>query len=185
MYGPRFESALVFACSHHHGQERKGSGAPYITHPLAVSSIVGQFGGDEDQAIAGLFHDLMEDCGVTERQIATRYGERVASIVMACTDTTERPKPPWRERKEAHVAHVRHKPAHVKLVIAADKLHNALCILSDRRRPSIGESVWDLFNADRNSVRWYYRAMASALNTGWDHDLGRELSAIVDRLQED
>lgn len=183
MYGPRFESALAFACSHHHGQRRKGSGAPYITHPLAVSSIVGQYGGDEDQAIAALLHDVMEDCEVTREQIQTRYGERVASIVAACTDTTETPKPPWRARKEAHIAKVRDKSSDVKLVVAADKMHNAICILRDRRR--VGETIWDRFSADKDSVLWYYRAMSNALLEGWDHDLGRELVFTVDAMHSE
>ncbi len=185
MYGPRFESALAYACSQHHGQRRKGSGAPYITHPLAVASIVGQYGGDEDQAIAALLHDVMEDCDVSREAIAARYGERVAGIVDACTDTTETPKPPWRPRKEAHIAKVRTKPAPIKLVIAADKMHNALSILRDRGRPSVGEAIWDRFTADKASVLWYYRAMADALADGWDHDLAAELSRVVDRMHVD
>ncbi len=182
MYGPRFESALAFACSQHHGQQRKGSGAPYIIHPLAVASIVGQYGGDEDQAIGALLHDVMEDCDVTREQIAARYGGVVAEIVVACTDSVEREKPPWRPRKEAHIAHVRNASPHAKLVVAADKMHNALSILRDRRREAIGESVWDRFSADRDSVLWYYRAMAVALAHDWPHDLAKELAATVDRL---
>ena len=182
MYGPRFESALAFACSQHHGQSRKGSDAPYITHPLAVASIVGQYGGDEDQAIAALLHDVMEDCGVTRMQIAARYGEWVAEMVAACTDTTEEPKPPWRARKEAHIAKVKVLAPDVKLVIAADKMHNALTINRDRRRPSVGDAVWDRFTADRDSGLWYYRNMAEALATDWDHDLVRELRITVDLL---
>ena len=183
MYGPRFESALAFACSQHHGQRRKGSGAPYITHPLAVASIVGQYGGDEDQAIAALLHDVMEDCGVTREQVHDRYGERVAEIVVACTDTTEIPKPPWRARKEAHIEKVRGKAAEVKLVIAADKMHNALCILRDRRR--VGETIWDRFTADKAGVLWYYRTMSNAIREGWDSELARELVATVDALHQD
>jgi (p)ppGpp synthase/HD superfamily hydrolase len=184
MYGPRFESALAFACSQHHGQMRKGSGAPYITHPIAVASIVGQYGGDEDLAIAALLHDVMEDCGVTRAQIAGRYGERVARIVDACTDTIEQPKPPWRARKEAHIAKVRGQDGDVKLVVAADKMHNALTIIRDRRRASVGAAVWERFTADREAVLWYYRAMADALVDGWKHELGLELHATVDVLYE-
>ena len=184
MYGPRFESALAFACSQHHGQRRKGSGAPYVTHPLAVASIVGQYGGDEDQAIAGLLHDVMEDCGVTRQQLADRYGERVAAIVDACTDTTEQPKPPWRARKEAHIAKVRKQPAEVKLVISADKLHNAVCIVRDSRRASVGADVWERFTADRDGVLWYYRAMAAALVEGWQHELVDELRTMVGQLEK-
>ena len=149
---------------------------------MAVASIVGQYGGDEDQAIAALLHDVIEDCGVAESRIRDRYGSRVAAIVAACTDTTERPKPPWRPRKEAHIAKVRGQPAEVKLVMAADKLHNALCILRDGRRPSVGEQVWSRFSADKPDVLWYYAAMADAIGEGWDHELHGELKHAVARL---
>ena len=80
VWGPRFESALMFACCRHYGQIRKGNGSPYITHPLGVAALVGEYGGDEDQAIAALLHDLLEDCGVKLEEISSRFGERVASI---------------------------------------------------------------------------------------------------------
>lgn len=180
-YGPRFESALTFACFCHYGQRRKGSGAPYVIHPLAVAAIVGQYGGDEDQAIAALLHDVLEDCDIAHDDIAERYGEHVAAIVAACTDATARPKPPWRGRKEAHIERVRHQPAEVKLVIAADKLHNAGSILRDRRR--VGEKVWDRFSADKDDVLWYYRTMAAALAEGWAHALVDELKHTVGQME--
>ncbi len=179
MYGPRFESALAFATSAHFGQRRKGSGAPYITHPMAVASIAAQYGADEDQAIAALLHDVMEDCGVTRETIASRYGDRVATIVVACTDTVEDPKPPWRPRKEEHIRRARTESDETKLVMAADKLHNALSILRDRRKASVGDTVWNRFSADRPDVLWYYRTMTEALRNGWDHELGAELAHTV------
>jgi (p)ppGpp synthase/HD superfamily hydrolase len=182
MFGPRFEAAIVHASSLHFGQRRKGSGGPYITHPLTVASIVGEYGGDEDQAIAAVLHDVMEDCGVSRLTLASRYGERVADIVVACTDTTDRPKPPWRARKEAHIAKVRIEVGDVKLVIAADKLHNAESIARDLRRKSVGAAVWDRFSVQREEVIWYYRTMAEALADGWDHEIAGELAAAVDRL---
>ncbi len=182
MFGPRFEAALVHATQLHFGQRRKGSGAPYIIHPLAVSSLVGQYGGDEDQAIAALLHDVMEDCGVTRAELAQRHGERVARIVEACTDTTEQPKPPWRQRKEAHVAKVAAEPAEIKLVLAADKLHNATSIAADLRKGSVGEQVWSRFRADRKSVLWYYHAMVDALADGWSHEIVAELRYTVSQL---
>lgn len=182
MYGPRFDSALAFASGCHFGQRRKGSGAPYITHPLAVAAIVGSYGGDEDQAVAALLHDVMEDCGVSRQTIGDRYGERVAAIVEACTDSTERPKPPWRPRKEAHIAHVRDQAEHIKLVMAADKLHNAQSILRDLRRRSVGEVVWRRFSAEKGEVLWYYRAITDALGHGWQHELHEELVEVVAEL---
>lgn len=181
-YGPRFESALAYAATLHHGQTRKGNGAPYIVHPLAVASLVGSYGGDEDQVIAALLHDVLEDCDVEASALERRYGERVTRIVVACTDTTERPKPAWRPRKEAHVARVRDEQPDVKLVIAADKLHNALSILRDCRRDDVGEQVWDRFSASRAEVLWYYRAMRDAIASGWNHPLARELDHVVSEL---
>jgi len=184
MYGPRFAAALDYACRQHHGQRRKGSDSPYITHPLAVASLIGDYGGSEDQAIAGLLHDVMEDCGVARQDIAERFGEPIAAIVAACTDTTQKPKPPWRPRKEAYVAHLRDQPAHIKLVVACDKLHNAQSILRDRRRASVGETVWDRFSATRDDVRWYYGAVVDALGAGWSHELLDELRRTVAQLSE-
>ncbi len=184
MYGPRFESACVFACSRHHGQRRKGSGAPYVTHPMGVASLVGDYGGNEDQAIAALLHDVMEDCGVTKEEIAARYGERVANIVDACTDTTESPKPPWRERKEKHLALVRNKPADVKLVLSCDKLHNASTIWRDLGRPSVGDAVWSRFRASKPEVLWYYRTMLEALGDGWEHEVLGELDRVVTAIED-
>ncbi|MEM9696372.1 MAG: HD domain-containing protein [Myxococcota bacterium] len=183
LYGPRFEAALGYAAQLHFAQRRKGAGAPYIIHPLAVASLVGQYGGDEDQAIAALLHDTIEDCGVTEPTLAARFGDRVARMVAAATDDATTPRPPWRERKERHIAHVHGLDADAKLVIAADKLHNALSIQRDRRRPEVGETVWDRFSADREAVRWYYRAMTAALADGWDQPILAELRDVVSQLE--
>ena len=181
-YGPRFESALGWASALHFGQERKGNGAPYIVHPLAVASLVAEYGGDEDQAIAALLHDVMEDCGVSADELEARYGPRVARIVAQCTDTTERPKPAWRPRKEAHLAELRRAPDEVKLVVAADKLHNAQCIVRDLRRPSVGAELWSRFRASRQELLWYYRAALEALADGWEHELLGELREAVGEL---
>ncbi len=182
-YGEAFAKALAFATRAHEGQVRKGAGSPYITHPLAVASLVGEYGGDEEQAIAALLHDVMEDCGVERDEIAREFGERVARIVAACTDSTAQPKPPWRARKEAHVAHVRGEPADVKLVLAADKLHNATSILRDLGRRSVGDAVWSRFRASKPEVIWYYRAMIDALADGWDSELVEELRRVVARME--
>ncbi|MCC6522814.1 MAG: bifunctional (p)ppGpp synthetase/guanosine-3',5'-bis(diphosphate) 3'-pyrophosphohydrolase [Polyangiaceae bacterium] len=183
-WGARFEEALTFAAARHAGQVRKGNGAPYITHPLAVASIVGEFGGDEEQAVAALLHDVMEDCQVSAEEIAATFGAGVAEIVEHCTDTTEHPKPPWRPRKEAHLAKLATLPARAKLVIAADKLHNALATVRDLDRPSVGPVVWSRFRAGRDEVLWYYRAAHAALATDWDHEIVRELGRAVAELEK-
>src|SRR5947209_2209991 len=123
----RFEDALVFATQLHAGQRRKGSATPYVAHLLAVAAIVLENEGNEDEAIAALLHDAIEDQGgaPTREMIRERFGNRVVEIVDGCTDAEVIPKPPWRARKEAYIAHLRGATPSVRLVSAADKLHNA------------------------------------------------------------
>ena len=178
----RFDQATAFAIDKHRPQERKGSGAPYVTHLFAVAGLVGEYGGDEEQMIAGLLHDVMEDQGVTSEELSALFGERVARIVVACTDATVIPKPPWRPRKEEHVKKLRSQPADVKLVATADKLHNAASIVRDLANPHVGMTVWTRFSAPRVDSLWYYRAVADALRSEWDHPILRELDDTIARL---
>lgn len=173
--GERFEKALVYAARLHATQVQKGSGRPYVGHLLGVASLVIQYGGDEDQAIAALLHDAVEDQGglPTLRAIRRKFGARVADIVAGCSDSFTTPKPPWRERKETYIAHVRHAPADVRLVSAADKLDNARTILADLRR--IGDRVWLRFKGRKDGTLWYYREILGAFK-----DAGRD--ALVEEL---
>src|SRR5262245_55193292 len=123
----RFEEALIFTTHLHAGQMKKGTQTPYISHLLAVASLVITQGGNENEAIAALLHDAVEDQGgrPTLELIRGRFGKKVASIVKGCTDTDVKPKPPWRKRKERYLTHLRSASRSVKLVAAADKLDNA------------------------------------------------------------
>src|SRR5579872_1354566 len=125
--GPRFEEALLFATRKHAGQTRNATSVPYIAHLLSVAGLVLEAGGDEDLAIAALLHDVVEDCGGAPmlEEVRSRFGERVAHVVEGCTDTDLDPKPPWRQRKEDYLKHLQMADADVRLVSAADKLHNA------------------------------------------------------------
>lgn len=131
----RFEEALAYAVRLHASQNRKGTETPYVAHLLGVVALVLEDGGDEDEAIAALLHDAIEDQGdkVTLEQVRSRFGERVARIVQGCTDADTIPKPPWKKRKESYVEHVRHAPPDVRRVSLADKLNNAQAILRDYR----------------------------------------------------
>lgn len=174
-YGPRAREALLLAFDLHARQTRKGRPIPYITHLLAVAAIVGEHGGDEDQFIAALLHDAVEDQGgapMLER-IRAQFGDRVAELVAACTDTDQHPKPPWRARKEAFLAELPGKSPDQKLIIAADKLHNARALLGDLRREGI--ATLDRFNGGREGTLWYHRAITEALAKGWPHPLTDEL----------
>ena len=163
MLTTRFEHALQYAIIVHAGQVRKGTQIPYISHLLAVTSIVLEHGATEDEAIGALLHDAGEDAGGEARiaDIAVRFGDAVAAIVRGCSDTTINPKPPWRQRKEAYIAHLHEATAAMILVSAADKLHNARAILHDVN--TIGDAVWQRFNAGKADTLWYYRAVTDAL----------------------
>jgi (p)ppGpp synthase/HD superfamily hydrolase len=159
-----FDDALVYASLVHGGQRRKGTDIPYIAHLLGVVSLVLEDGGDETEAIAALLHDAGGDQGGAPRvgDIRGRFGDRVANIVAACSDSDAvdpREKPPWRERKEKYLAHLRSCPPDVLRVSAADKLHNARAILTDYRRH--GDALWKRFNAEGADQLWYYRSLVN------------------------
>ena len=180
----RFEQALVFAAQLHKDQRRKGSGVPYISHLLAVTALVIEHGGDEDEAIAALLHDAIEDQGGSKarEEIRRRFGDRVTGIVDACTDSQTIPKPPWKERKRAYIAHLAEASAPARLVSAADKLHNARSILNDYR--SLGEEVWQRFQGRKAGTLWYYRSVLDALSQAGRTPLVEELDRVVSQLEQ-
>ena len=122
LLSPKFALALQFANEIHGTQSRKGLGAPYISHLMAVSAMVLERGGNETEAIAALLHDAAEDCGGRPMldTVGVLFGPEVAAIVEACTDTMEEPKPAWKPRKVAYVAHLAAASPSVKLVAGCD-----------------------------------------------------------------
>lgn len=179
----RFDEAFQFAAEVHRHQKRKGTDIPYLTHLMAVAALVGEHGGDEDQMIAALLHDVMEDQGVSRQQIEERFGTRVAYIVEACTDSTEQPKPPWRERKTRYIEHLRTATPEIKLVSAADKLHNARSILSDLRVH--GPALWSRFTVgSAEGVLWYFGGLVEDFRQGWTHPLVDELNRTTKRIEK-
>ncbi len=180
-YSSRLDDALAFAARHFRHIRRKGSGVPYLSHLLSVAGLVADHGGDEDQIIAALLHDVLEDiAGVSEADIADQFGERVARLVRGLSDTTERPKPPWETRKRAYLARLPAEPAELKLICAADKLHNCTTLLRDYG--SVGEVLWERFTADREQTLWYYRELVEALRVNFDHLIVGELRGAVAQL---
>src|SRR5947207_945781 len=157
-FSSRFEEASVFATRLHAGQRRKGTAIPYIAHLLGVTSIVLEQGGNEDEAIAALLHDAIEDQGgaATREEIRRRFGDAVVAIVDGCTDAEVMPKPPWRGRKEAYIAYLRQTSPAVRLVSAADKLHNARTILADYR--VLGDALWQRFTGGNDGPLWFCRS---------------------------
>jgi len=224
----RFSEALVYAAAVHADQRRKVSGEPYLAHLLGAAAIVLEHGGNEDEAIAALLHDTIEDQGgaALREEIRRRFGPAVLEIVEGCSDTESpaqspsppaplpasgargegfligngsepplpasgargegflaagRSKPPWRQRKEAHVARLRRASASIRLVSAADKLHNARALLREYRL--CGESVWGHFRGGREGTLWYYRAVADVLKQSGTSPLVEELDRVVGEIE--
>ena len=162
-FGMPFINGIAYATDAHQGQVRKGTNIPYIAHPLAVASLVLEFGGDEDLAIAGLLHDVIEDCDpVYAERMQETFGARVYSIVRQLTDGVpgeDGEKPEWRARKDAHLAHLRTAAPDVLLVAACDKIHNARCLLADVQRD--GLAAFDKFRGGIDGTLWYLTEMAA------------------------
>jgi (p)ppGpp synthase/HD superfamily hydrolase len=150
---------------------------------LSVAALVLEDGGDEDEAIAALLHDAVEDSGSVEirEEILVQFGERVASIVDACTESCTIPKPPWRDRKLRYIEQMRHASPSVLRVSMADKLHNARSILADRDRE--GEAVWEKFKGGKAGTLWFYRSLLEIYRLGGTNFLLSELNRIVEQLE--
>jgi (p)ppGpp synthase/HD superfamily hydrolase len=181
--GPRFLRAFQFAAEKHASQTRKASTIPYIAHLMGVASLVLEAGGDEDLAIAALLHDVVEDCGGVPMlgEVRSRFGNRVAKVVEGCTDADTYPKPPWRERKETYLRHLKDADFDTRLVSAADKLNNVRSILSDYRK--IGEIVWDRFNGGREGTLWYYRSLRDEFLRSAPNRISRDFELAVSELE--
>jgi (p)ppGpp synthase/HD superfamily hydrolase len=182
MLTDRFQRALVFAAQRHNDQHRKGTKIPYISHLLATAGLVLETGGDEDQAIAGLLHDAIEDGKASYEEIADRFGARVADIVLACSEREGSDGASWRVRKEAYIATLRHHDPDAALVANADKLHNARSVLYDYRR--LGDDLWALFKPDAEPL-WYFRSLADLyLERDFNSPLAAELDRTVRELED-
>jgi (p)ppGpp synthase/HD superfamily hydrolase len=181
--GARFLRAFQFAFKMHASQARKASTIPYIAHLMGVASLVLEAGGDEDLAIAALLHDVVEDCGGAPMlaKVRKQFGSRVAKVVEGCTDADTYPKPPWRERKESYLEHLKYADAGTCLVSAADKLNNVRSILSDYRE--VGEFVWERFSGGRAGTLWYYRALLDEFLRDPPNRITRDLDLTVRELE--
>jgi len=182
-YSPKFRKALDYAARIHAHQIRKKTARPYIGHLLNVASLVIEYGGDEEMAIAALLHDAVEDQGGLPRlrEIRRKFGKRVAHIVDGCTDSYVIPKPPWLDRKRAYVGRVRKESAEVRLVSAADKLSNVRETIHDLRVQ--GQSVFNRFAGKKDGTLWYYRALVGEFRKAGSNPLVEELARAVSELE--
>lgn len=186
--GLKFVDALTCAVRVHDGQKRKGTEIPYVSHVLSVCALVLEDGGDEDEAIAALLHDTLEDCPdeVTASDLARRFGAPVAALVLACTDTppdyTGGPKAEWPVRKAAYVTQIRAEKYPLCRIALADKLHNTRAMVLDQHR--YGDEVWKRFNATKEQELKYHRALVEAFREAEAPDyLVAELDSLVRELE--
>jgi (p)ppGpp synthase/HD superfamily hydrolase len=186
IFSDRLEDALSFVVRVHGTQRRKtgpgeDDGPSYLGHLLGTAALVIEDGGSEDEVIAALLHDTIEDTDTSETDIATRFGREVATIVAGCTDADVKPKPPWRERKERYLAHLSSAPRSVLRVSNADKLYNARTILADVRE--LGDVLWVRFNVGKEGQLWYYAELARTFREHNPGFLADELNRVVDDLR--
>lgn len=207
----RYADALNLAYQLHKTQPRKGTDIPYLSHPLAVSALVMEHGGSEDEAIAALLHDAVEDAGkvlqsvrevlgdptIPKEEAGARvlehirggFGEKVAGIVQECSDAETDPKPPYLERKRAYLEHLAHASPSARLVSAADKLHNLRAIVADHR--AHGDALWLRFISEVDGVEekrrltlWYYSQLAEEFSSERGPQvIGAQLKRLLEELQ--
>jgi GTP pyrophosphokinase len=192
MLSARFEDAVSYAAKAHADQVRKGSGVPYVAHLLGVAALVLEDRGGEDEAIAALLHDAVEDQGGPTRleDIRGRFGERVAEIVEGCSDSIReegQPKADWWERKCAHLDHLAHVDgdlaAPLLRVSMADKLSNLRATVRDAGLN--GDGFWKVFKHGAASQLWYYGRMNDIFRARCpESTMLPELEALLARLAE-
>jgi (p)ppGpp synthase/HD superfamily hydrolase len=172
LYSKRYRDALDDAAKLHRRQVRKGTDVPYVSHLLHVSALVWESGGTEDQAIAALLHDAVEDQGGAKvlRKIRENYGKRVSRMVWACTDSSTKTKRPWVERKTRHLAALADAGDDALLIVAADKVVNVEAIVGDLQQH--GRIVWERFNAPPESLVWYHQAVFELISSRLGSDMG-------------
>jgi (p)ppGpp synthase/HD superfamily hydrolase len=180
----RYRDALVFSFDLHQQQLRKSSTVPYFAHLMSVSALVLEYGGSEDEAIAGLLHDAVEDQGGLEilQEIRDRYGDKVASVVEECSDSFTNPKPPWLERKITYLEHMKAASPSTRRVSLADKLHNLRDILATYRRAR--EDTWQRFKGGKEGTLWYYDSLVQIFESTGSDEMTQELRRVFEELLE-
>jgi len=194
-YSDRINHALAFAAKHHDRQVRKGTRLPYLTHPANVAIVLTRYGRDEDTVIAGILHDVIEDCvrenytrDMLAQRIGDKFGMSVLDTVLAVTlrsiddhgtDLSSE------ERRDDYLERLANASESARWVCAADKLHNAGTIVADLKRTIDPSTVWGRFSAGREgTVRWYRRVYERLRAVGFTAPIMDELRRVVEMLEE-
>ncbi len=182
--GEKYLRALEFATKAHEGAVRKGSGTPYITHPVEVAMIVNDMSGEDDLVIAALLHDVVEDAGYTVEDIRKIFGQRVAWLVDEESENKRqelRACDTWDIRKKETIEHLRNASLDVKIIALADKLSNLRATMTDYNR--IGDEVWNKFNQkNKKKHEWYHRSVVEATKELSDTPQWKEYSELCDKI---
>lgn len=174
----RVHNAIIFAAMKHKDQKRKGTDIPYIVHPMEVMQILTAMSCPENVVVAGILHDTLEDTDTSPEEIRDIFGDEVLKIVQ--TESEDKSKT-WKERKQHTVDSLRTDTRETKIVCLADKLSNLRSIYADFL--SVGNKVWERFNAPKESVKWYYESIADALEDDFkDFDAWKELKMYLSLL---
>lgn len=193
-YSDRINHAFAFAAKHHDQQVRKGTRLPYLTHPANVAIILTRYGQDEDTIVAGILHDVIEDCvrgGYTadslRSRIGDKFGDAVLETVLAVTEARVGPDGSefsYEERKKDYLERLATASERARWVCAADKIHNSSSILADLRRTEFPENVWDRFRSGRDTPGWYRQVHERLVAVGFAAPIMDELHAVADELEQ-
>ena len=193
-YSDVINHALAFAAKHHDRQVRKGTKLPYLTHPANVAVILTRYGRDDETVVAGVLHDVIEDCvrdGYTremlEQRIGDKFGPNVLETILAVTyrrQDDDGIELSGEDRKSDYLERLATASDAAKWVCAADKIHNASSIISDLRRTVDPESVWSRFSGGKSStVRWYRSVYDRLRELGFTAPIMSELEQVSKELE--
>jgi (p)ppGpp synthase/HD superfamily hydrolase len=193
-YSDRINHAFAFAAKHHDQQVRKGTRLPYLTHPANVAVILTRYGQDEDTIVAGILHDVIEDCvrgGYTNEALRTRIGEKFGAVVLetvlAVTEARTGPdgdELSHEERKSDYLVRLALASDRARWVCAADKVHNVGSILADLKRTDFPENVWDRFRqGQEGTVRWYRQVCDRLGEVRFEAPIMEELRSVTGELE--
>jgi (p)ppGpp synthase/HD superfamily hydrolase len=194
-YSDRINHALAFAAKHHDRQVRKGTRPPYITHPASVAIILTRYGQDDDTVVAGLLHDVVEDCvrenwthEMLQERIGEKFGADVLEVVLMVTyrkvddDGNEMDK---QERNADYLMRLAQANEAARWVCSADQIHNASSVLADLRRTVDPESVWGRFSVGKEgTIRWYRAVYERLKELGFAGTILSELREVAEALEQ-
>ena len=194
-YSDRINHALAFAAKHHDRQVRKGTRLPYLTHPANVAIILTRYSQDDDTVVAGILHDVIEDCvrenytkEMLAQRIADKFGMSVLDTVLSIThrNTDELGvELSSEERREDYLSRLANADERARWVYAADKLHHACTLVADLKRTIDPNTIWSRFVSGKaGTIRWYRRIYDRLREVGFDAPIMRELEIAVRELEQ-